>query len=127
MPLYEFECQKCQKISEFLLKISDPHPDVCPVCEQQAQMKKLLSRTSFVLKGTGWYETDFKQKAKASTDSPAAAKPSDGAEAAATSPASADAPAAAPKEKSSEGGDKTAAAPAAATAPAPAPSSSSSV
>jgi putative FmdB family regulatory protein len=122
MPLYEYECQKCQKISEFLLKISGPHPDECPVCKH-TQMKKLLSRTNFVLKGTGWYETDFKKKDNATSAATAAKTAADKAESAAGAGSSEPQPAAAnEKSSSSEGSEKTAAPTAAAT---PTPSSSS--
>lgn len=65
MPLYEFECTSCGNISEKLMKISEPNPAHCEHC-QGGPLKKLMSRTSFVLKGQGWYETDFKNKSTAS-------------------------------------------------------------
>lgn len=61
MPIYEYECQACGQQSEFLMKISDPSPSKCDIC-QQGPLEKLMSQTSFVLKGEGWYETDFKEK-----------------------------------------------------------------
>jgi putative FmdB family regulatory protein len=121
MPLYEYQCQKCNKISEFLLKISDPHPDSCPACSHPT-MKKLLSRTNFVLKGTGWYETDFKKK-DGKAGAPAAEK-GDKEAASGTTAASETAPTAS-SEKSSESSEKTPAppaAPATTTAPTSAPS-----
>ena len=60
MPLYEFSCDSCHGVSEHLMKISDKSPEVCPLCGKHGCLKKLMSRTNFVLKGTGWYETDFK-------------------------------------------------------------------
>jgi putative FmdB family regulatory protein len=60
MPLYEFSCESCEQTSEHLMKISDPNPEICPVCGAKHTLKKLVSRSNFVLKGTGWYETDFK-------------------------------------------------------------------
>ena len=63
MPLYEFECQTCGQISEILMKISDPMPSDC-FCGKKNSLTKKMSRTSFVLKGQGWYETDFKSKPK---------------------------------------------------------------
>lgn len=73
MPLYEYRCQKCREVSEFLMKISDPNPTSCPKCGE-GPLDKMLSQTSFVLKGTGWYETDFKSKAKKKDDTPATDK-----------------------------------------------------
>lgn len=60
MPIYEFECKACSEVSEHIMKISDKKPQICPHCEAEDTLSKLMSRTSFVLKGNGWYETDFK-------------------------------------------------------------------
>jgi len=59
MPLYEFQCKNCGEILEKLMKVSDPNPEKCEICEK-GPMVKLMSKTHFVLKGQGWYETDFK-------------------------------------------------------------------
>lgn len=95
MPLYEYECKKCGTISEFLQKISDPAPSACPSCGE-SKLEKLVSRTNFILKGTGWYETDFKSKEKTSVNSAGekiTPKPSSAApEAAAPSPTEAPSP-----------------------------------
>ena len=64
MPLYEFECKNCGGIIEKLMKVSDPNPEVCDLCNG-GPLVKLMSRTNFVLKGQGWYETDFKHNGKA--------------------------------------------------------------
>jgi putative FmdB family regulatory protein len=61
MPIYEYQCQACEQQSEFIMKISDPTPSACTHCSS-GPLKKLMSPTSFVLKGEGWYETDFKGK-----------------------------------------------------------------
>ena len=60
MPLYEYECRACGDVNEVLQKISDPAPEACESC-QQGPMVKRMSRTSFVLKGSGWYVTDFRE------------------------------------------------------------------
>ena len=60
MPLYEYECEKCGKQIEVLQGMNDPAP------ECHGPMKKLISRSSFHLKGTGWYVTDYKNKPKGS-------------------------------------------------------------
>lgn len=65
MPIYEFECQKCYQVTELRLKISDPQPGECPTCS--GPLEKLISPSSFVLKGGGWYVTDFRNKAKEKT------------------------------------------------------------
>ena len=56
MPIYEFECSRCEDQFEELMRLSDPDPD-CPACG--AQVRKLISNTSFKLKGSGWYATDY--------------------------------------------------------------------
>lgn len=64
MPLYEYKCTQCQRKYEFLEKISDKPKTHCPDC-QQPTLKRQISPAGFQLKGTGWYETDFKNKKKA--------------------------------------------------------------
>ncbi len=61
MPLYEYECGACGHRLEALQKISDDPLVYCPECNE-ARLKKLISAAAFRLKGTGWYETDFKNK-----------------------------------------------------------------
>ena len=61
MPLYEYQCSFCGQKSEILHKISDPDATDCPRC-QQPGLQRLVSAPRFKLKGTGWYETDFKTK-----------------------------------------------------------------
>jgi putative FmdB family regulatory protein len=57
MPIYEYGCTKCGKTHEIMQKFSDVPLSICPECG--ADVKKLISNTSFVLKGTGWYATDY--------------------------------------------------------------------
>jgi putative FmdB family regulatory protein len=59
MPFYEYECQSCKFYSEVMQKISDEPLKKCPSCGKNT-MKKLISAPNFRLKGSGWYETDFK-------------------------------------------------------------------
>ena len=59
MPIYEYRCDSCSHEMEKLQKISDPVLVDCPVCKQ-ASLKRLVSAAAFRLKGSGWYETDFK-------------------------------------------------------------------
>ena len=59
MPIYEFECKTCNNKKEVIQKYSDAPP----ICENdQTEMTRLISVGSFELKGTGWYQTDFKGK-----------------------------------------------------------------
>lgn len=73
MPIYEYICANCQHAFDLLQKINDPPISICPKCQQNA-VKRLVSAAGFQLKGTGWYETDFKNKQPA--DKAAAVKPS---------------------------------------------------
>jgi putative FmdB family regulatory protein len=57
MPIYEYRCDKCGKEFEEWQKFSDPAVDVCSDCGGKA--RRLISQSSFVLKGTGWYVTDY--------------------------------------------------------------------
>ena len=59
MPFYEYECSSCGKQTEVLQKISDAPLKKCPNCGKSA-LKRLISAPVFRLKGSGWYETDFK-------------------------------------------------------------------
>src|SRR5580693_8269019 len=59
MPFYEYECQSCKFYTELMQKISDPPLEKCPSCGKKT-MQKLMSAPVFRLKGSGWYETDFK-------------------------------------------------------------------
>ena len=61
MPIYEYKCQDCGSIFEHFQKISDKDIDACKVCSK-GKVKKLISSSGFILKGSGWYETDFKKK-----------------------------------------------------------------
>ena len=61
MPFYEYECTKCGSLSEIFQKISDSPLNKCPECN--GKMKKLISQSTFHLKGSGWYVTDYASKA----------------------------------------------------------------
>jgi putative FmdB family regulatory protein len=61
MPVYEYECQKCGTF-ETTQRITDEPLSKCPTCK--GKVKKLISNTSFQLKGTGWYITDYARKGK---------------------------------------------------------------
>ncbi|MDP1931207.1 MAG: zinc ribbon domain-containing protein [Gammaproteobacteria bacterium] len=63
MPIYEYQCGDCGHRMEALQKISDAPLLDCPACHASG-LVKLVSASSFRLKGGGWYETDFKTGAK---------------------------------------------------------------
>ena len=62
MPIYEYQCQKCGAIEEALQKFSDKPLTKCKHCS--GKLHKLVSRSSFHLKGTGWYVTDYTNRSK---------------------------------------------------------------
>ncbi|MGD9598965.1 MAG: FmdB family zinc ribbon protein [Steroidobacteraceae bacterium] len=59
MPFYEYQCGSCGHHLEAMQKITDAPLRKCPACGRST-LKKLLSAPVFRLKGSGWYETDFK-------------------------------------------------------------------
>ena len=106
MPFYEYECSNCKYYTEVLQKLSDSPLRKCPSCGKNT-FKKLVSAPVFRLKGSGWYETDFKgdkdnkrNLAGPERDEPKASDDKKGAKGA--EPAKADAAKAAP-EKSGDG------------------------
>lgn len=63
MPIYEYVCSQCNHHLEALQKLSDDPLVFCPECGE-ATLRKQVSAAAFRLKGTGWYETDFKNSGK---------------------------------------------------------------
>lgn len=61
MPIYEYQCEGCGHHLEALQKLNDPPLKKCPDCGRP-RLKRLLSAPMFLLKGSGWYETDFKSE-----------------------------------------------------------------
>ncbi len=101
MPIYEYQCPKCQRKFEEWVRLSDAHgQEPCPECGTPSP--RIISHTSFVLKGGGWYVSDYgyrkgiKEDGTSQGAAPAAAKSS---EANASEPA---APAAAAKADTSK-------------------------
>ena len=60
MPIYEYICEKCGSHIEVIQRISDAPPKRCTKC--RGKLEKTVSRTSFQLKGSGWYVTDYSGK-----------------------------------------------------------------
>ncbi|RUM88087.1 MAG: zinc ribbon domain-containing protein [Thermodesulfatator sp.] len=60
MPIYEYECESCGKKLEVWQKITDEPLTTCEACG--GRLHKLISQSSFILKGTGWYVTDYARK-----------------------------------------------------------------
>lgn len=77
MPIYEYRCEKCGRQFEVIQKLSDEPLKTCASC--QGKLTKLISQTSFQLKGTGWYVTDYAGKSESKAqpkDSESTPKPS---------------------------------------------------
>ncbi len=68
MPIYEYECLSCGKQCELSQKFDDEPLSSCPDCG--GHMHKLISHTSFILKGTGWYVTDYARGEQRKTEKP---------------------------------------------------------
>lgn len=62
MPLYEYQCDACERRFERIQKFSDPPIETCPTCG--GHVHKLVSSPAFQFKGTGWYVTDYSRKEK---------------------------------------------------------------
>src|SRR6202158_387785 len=63
MPIYEYVCDKCGKLNDVLQKMNDPPPERCAGCGTKGKLTKVVSRSSFVLRGGGWY-SDLYSSAK---------------------------------------------------------------
>src|SRR5262245_31108162 len=63
MPIYEYTCQKCGRHLEVMQKMSDKPLTRCPECK--GKLEKIFSQTSFQLKGSGWYASDYSNSGKA--------------------------------------------------------------
>ena len=60
MPIYEYECLKCGKTTEAMQRFSDAPLSEC--CHCHGELRKLISMSTFHLKGSGWYTTDYAGK-----------------------------------------------------------------
>lgn len=66
MPIYEYECKSCGKKFEVFQKSTDAPSAKCPGCEATAE--RIISQTSFTLKGGGWYKDGYSSKGGKSSD-----------------------------------------------------------
>jgi putative FmdB family regulatory protein len=74
MPIYEYECTECDHVTEAIQKFSDRPLTRCKSCG--GKLHKLISHSSFHLKGSGWYVTDYAGKKDSGTKPPAKKKDS---------------------------------------------------
>ena len=73
MPIYEYLCEKCGSHFEVIQKFSDKPLKFCSNCK--GRLTKLISQTSFQLKGSGWYVTDYAKSSKTAAKSDESSKP----------------------------------------------------
>jgi len=71
VPIYEYQCQACGNEHEAIQKMSDEPLMICPSCGE-SELRKKISAAGFRLKGSGWYETDFKNSKKPETSAKSA-------------------------------------------------------
>jgi putative FmdB family regulatory protein len=80
VPTYEYECERCQRVTEVRQRISEPPLTTCEACG--GPVRRLLSPAAFILKGGGWYVTDYpsesRKKAMAAEKSSGSPGASDG-------------------------------------------------
>ena len=62
MPTYEYECPKCPRVFEVKQRITEPKLEICEICG--GPIHRLLSATPFILKGGGWYVTDYPSESR---------------------------------------------------------------
>lgn len=60
MPIYEYACESCGRVTEVIQRLDEAPLAVCPECG--GAVKKLLSAPAFQFKGEGWYVTDYARK-----------------------------------------------------------------
>jgi putative FmdB family regulatory protein len=114
VPIYEFVCKSCGRLTEVMQRLNDPPPAACPECGA-GPLARMVSRTSFQLKGGGWYSDLYgspKEKPKPPATSAPGGETKAGGEAAKKDggAAPAAAPAASPPAPASGGAKPTGAA-----------------
>ncbi len=86
MPIYEYQCAKCGEVFEAFQKINDKPLNHCKFCN--GPVEKLISHSSFQLKGSGWYMTDYARKSQPSGGADSGTKKTEKSEKSAESAAS---------------------------------------
>jgi putative FmdB family regulatory protein len=78
MPVYEYQCKACNREFEYQQRMSDPDKTTCEACG--GTLERLISRTAFALKGSGWYKDLYaspKAESKPTESTPSEPKPSE--------------------------------------------------
>jgi len=78
VPLYEYKCLKCNRLTEKIEPVNGPHLKKCPHCGGKVEAQ--ISASAIQFKGSGWYVNDYPKKSsgKASSDSDSGAKSESG-------------------------------------------------
>jgi putative FmdB family regulatory protein len=105
MPIYEYKCQKCGVV-EVMQRITEEPLRRCPHCK--GKVERLLSRSSFILKGSGWYATDYARKGTSSASTAASTSGSTNGASANGSSTPSEPSSKAPEPASKTGADKPA-------------------
>ncbi|MBZ4329567.1 FmdB family zinc ribbon protein [Corallococcus sp. AS-1-12] len=103
MPIYEYGCSACGKTIDVLQKMSDPTPPACTACGAQGTLSKQVSRSSFHLKGGGWYSDLYGSTKKDGGGSSSSSSSASSPAASSSTSAAASAPAAAPSTPAASG------------------------
>ncbi len=101
MPTYEYECSKCPRVFEVRQRITEAPLETCDICG--APVRRLLSAAPFILKGEGWYVTDYPSEARKKASK--AESPSSDSSAAPAGTSEKSSTAAAPPSSSPSSGD----------------------
>lgn len=80
MPIYEYRCTQCERVTDVLQLRLNAAPPKCKSCGS-AEVERLISRTSFQLKGSGWYTSDYSKSAGGGVEASGAAKSDAGSDA----------------------------------------------
>lgn len=97
MPIYEYSCEACGRVTEVLQRLDEAPLSVCPDCG--GALRKLVSAPAFQFKGEGWYVTDYARKGNGKGGS------AKGGESKSESSSTADSPSTAPKSDTTRSGD----------------------
>jgi putative FmdB family regulatory protein len=76
MPVYEYQCKACHQEFEYQQRMSDPDKTTCETCG--GDLDRLISRTAFALKGSGWYKDLYSSQKPAASCAPEACAPAAG-------------------------------------------------
>lgn len=86
MPIYDYLCSNCRKITEVIHGINDPGPKFCPACGAEGTMRKAMSTPTVHFKGSGWAKKDRSSTSSARTKASASSSSGESGSGAGESP-----------------------------------------